>query len=516
MRPRNRWFLAIFLFLVLATLVLCFGPWLGLRRYKGQSSAFQDQAPYRFPSGFYWGTATAAQQIEDQQPTDWTAFEKEAFAKKRFSHIAKGKPKPGHIVHLGDYNEMIRTRKTDFDRRFAEDIALAAKMKHNAYRFSLDWARLFPTAAHKDPDPAGIRYYQAIFEALRRHKIKPFLTLFHFASPAWLWQPLDGKRGWERKDALEHFERFTRAVLKHFGQETDQWCTLNEPMVYLINGYLEGLFPPNERRGDPSKIIHIAAILLKAHALAYRLIHEDAKARKQRAFVGIAKHTRAFEPYRNYAPLDRITAQILDQAFIWDFLDAIETGTLDSSMTRYRQEIPGLKGTQDYLGINYYGRYYIKTSLFKIGQYTILDHDKSDATEQINDLGWSIYPHGFYKILAKTAQRYKKPIFVLENGTADEKKDDTKRQYLLLSHLKEMWNAIHYAKADIRGYFHWSLFDNFEWAEGFEARFGLIEIDYKKNFQRTPRKSAKLYSEIIEKNAIPASLWTPFVQQYPH
>lgn len=472
---------------------------------KGRSaeavSAFEDAPPYTFPEGFLWGTATADHQIENSQNDDWTAFERAVLANKRFDSIAPGTARPGHIRNLGAYPENVVQRKTDFDGRMESDLDLARDMNANAFRFSISWARLFPTPEQTEPDPEGIAYYRRLFDALKQRRLEPVVTLFHFASPAWLWAAEGGKRGLERDDALEHFERYVRAVAESFGGDATIWCTINEPMVYAYLGHLDGVFPPNERRGDPSEVEGLLVRLLEAHALAYRVLKEDARRRGGDAKVGLTHHVRSFEPLRSWAPLDRVTARMVEEAFVWDLADAVHTGVLEVATTPIHRTIPGLKGTQDYVGINYYGRYYTRSNALAPTKFAILQRDP-DAEEQVNDLGWASYPRGFYETLAEAERRYDLPIYVLESGTADQADDDVDRQLYIVDHVREMWRAIHHAEADVRGYFHWSLTDNFEWAEGFEGRFGLVAIDYQHDLRRTPRPSAKLFGEIAAANGL--------------
>jgi beta-glucosidase len=465
-----------------------------------------DEAPpYRFPPDFLWGTATAAYQIEDTQADDWAAFERDVLLHRRFSTLSPGKACPGHIHRLGDYPEEVRQKKTDFDARLESDLAMAAAMRHNAYRFSISWARLFPRPDVVEPDPAAIAYYRRIFDALEAHRMTPVVTLFHFTSPEWLWQPHGGLRGFERPDALGHFERFVRAVLRHFGGRMPIVCTLNEPMVYVYAGYLDGVFPPLERRSGPAAALPVIEKLLRAHALAYHLVKEDAARRGTQVLVGYAQHARAFEPLRDKNPLDRLASRLIEQAFIWDFCDAVKSGVLRMLGTPDRQ-IPGLRGTQDFLGINYYGRFYVKTNLLGSPKFEVLLHDPATRqADRPSDLDWASYPRGFCQTLREAARRYGLPIYVLENGTADARDDDPLRRQLLFEHVREMWLARRHG-ADVRGYFHWSLIDNFEWAEGFEARFGLVRVDYRNGFARTPRKSAALYTRIIEQAGLDAAL----------
>jgi beta-glucosidase len=470
-----------------------------------------DPAPMRFPQGFYWGVAIAGQQAESQQPSDWTAFEEQAFRNGRFgTGPTPGQALPGHIHDLGRWSATVRHEKAGFEKSYPADLAMAQAMGLNAFRFSIEWARLFPRAGMVEPDPAGIAYYKALIHEMKSRGITPFVTLFHYVSPAWFFEPdPSGKKGWERQDAMALWQRYVNAVADNFIPEVTQWCTLNEPMVYLYSGYIEGTYPPLERRAGVEEAAPVLQALLKAHLLAYRTLHRVAAERRAEANVGITENTLSFEPLRNWMPLDRLTAQMIDQAWNWDFLDAISSGRLKLANTDIDQAIDGLKGTQDYVGINYYSRTYIKSDLFHPDKPQILLHDPEAADEPFNDLGWASYPHGFYLTLTRAAQRYGRPIYVLENGTADASDNDLARQRFLRQHVREAWLAHERGGADVRSYIHWSLFDNFEWADGFNARFGLVAVDYENGFKRSPRPSAKLFADIVHANGLPVELQRP-------
>ena len=452
-----------------------------------------------FPSNFLWGTSTAAEQMEETPNSDWGKFIQDAYSNKRFESAGKGLAKPGHIHNLGNYTKEQILKKTNHNVLYNEDFKMAKDMKHNAYRFSIAWDRIFPRAGMKEPDKEAILYYKNLIVSMKANNLYPLLTLFHFSSPAWFWEEKDGKIGWERDDALEHYEKFLRVVVENFAPEVDHWCTLNEPMVFILGGYMQGVFPPLLERKEITDVIPVMSKLLKVHALSKKVIQESDIKLGKKSVVGFTMHTRAFEPYRNYAPLDRIIAATVEQAFIWDFIDATQTGVLKVTNTDYSEEIPGLKGSLDYLGINYYGRYYIKSNIFSPTKFDTLFSDPASKPEIVNDLDWEAYPLGFSYILSKSYEKYKLPIYILESGTADGAEYDVKRQANLVTHLAEIWNLNQTKKADIRGYIHWSLIDNFEWAEGFEAKFGLVKVDYHNNYKRIPRPSAKLYTEIIEK-----------------
>ena len=258
----------------------------------------------------------------------------------------------------------------------------------------------------KEPDPQGIAFYKGILAEMKKQGITPFGTLFHFATPAWFFKPdAAGKKGWERKDAMEHWQRYVSAVAENFVPDIEQWCTLNEPLTYIYNGYIEGVFPPLERRPDVSATADVIEALLNAHVIGYKTLHKVAEARKAKVNVGITKHTRSFEPLRNWAPLDRLIAQKIDQAWQPDFNDAIESGQLKLTNTKVDKKIEGLKGTEDYIGINYYGRYYVKFDIMNPTKPKVLLHDPAAMNEPFNDLGWAPHPDGFYRILTEANRR---------------------------------------------------------------------------------------------------------------
>ena len=495
--------------IALALGMTLFTPWLiGVGRGSETASSMDAPYPLTFPKDFAWGVAVAAQHVEHQQPSDWTAFEKRVIAEGKTGTGAQpGQAKPGHIRDLDLVSEEVRRKKVDFDARYESDFEALADLGLNSYRFSLSWARLFPRADMTEPDPAGVAFYKDVIASAKANGLTPHVSLFHFSTPEWFWEELQGKRGWERSDALAHWNRYVSAVSTLLGPDIDFWCTLNEPMVYVLWGYMEGIFPPLEQRAAPVDVAPVVAQLLKAHANAYEILHRDAAARGQVISVGLTQHTRAFEPWRNWHPMDRLAAGFVQQAFIWDVFDAIESGTYAMANTDYTATIDGLAGTQDYVGINYYGRFYVQMDVDAMAAGPVTHtNDPRDPTELTSDLGWALYPIGFSHVLEEAWQRYGKPIQILENGIADAAQPDLLRQTFLVSHLREVWYAMNVLGVDIDGYFHWSHLDNFEWAEGFGPRFGLFAVDYERDFARTPRDSAAVYAEVIG-SGISQKLW---------
>ena len=189
-----------------------------------------------------------------RQNSDWTEFEIDAAKNGRSgTGVEIGVALPGHIKDIDKFDENIRRHKTNYDKVFNTDFAIASDMGHNAYRFSISWARLFPEHGMSSPDPAGVDYYNNIFDGLEQYNIQPLVSLFHFSTPAWFWDEKNGKKGWEREDAVVLFDVFVSSVLENFGNRVTHWCTLNEPMTYVFNGYMQGIFPPLEQLS----LIHI-------------------------------------------------------------------------------------------------------------------------------------------------------------------------------------------------------------------------------------------------------------------
>ncbi len=467
--------------------------------------------PLSFPVGFFWGAALAGHQAETQQASDWTAFEDEVVRERRFDAGADyGTTVPGHIRDFGRWSPAVQHAKSAFDTHYPADLAAAADMGLNAVRISIEWARLFPRPGMTAPAPEGIAYYRDVLAQMQTRHLTPFVTLFHYVAPRWFFEAdASGRRGWERGDALERWRQFVEAVADAFIPGVEHWCTLNEPMVYLYNGYIDGVYPPLEHRADAAAAANVYAALLEAHALAYRTLHRVASARHVPASVGITQAAQAFAPLRNWHPADRVITRLVTQAWNWDFLDAIQSGRMRIAASDVDRPIADLAGTQDYVGVNYYTRVYIRGDLAHPTAPTVLYRDPAQPPETVNDMGWTFYPRGLYAVLSEAARRYAKPLYILENGTADHADDDLGRQRYLTAHIREVWYAMHEGGADVRAYIHWSLLDNFEWVDGFGPRLGLIAVDYEHDFARKPRASAALFGEIARSDALPARYASP-------
>jgi beta-glucosidase len=417
----------------------------------------------RFPDDFRWGTATAAHQVEGQLTNDWAAWEQ----------------MPGKIKDGTDSSRSCQW----WSGRYVEDFDLAQSVSHNALRLSVEWSRIEPREG--DWDHTAVARYREMLHALRQRGIEPMVTLFHFTNPLWLME----KGGWENEAAVGLFERFCAKVVGELGDLVDLWCTINEPSVYAIYSYLLGLWPP--QKGEFVPTIRVLRHQLLAHARAYRTIHRlqpDAR-------VGLAQHIRLFDPFRPGSMLDRWAAKLQDHLFNRLVLDPPADGVLRFPLG-LNANIPELADSQDYVGVNYYSRDMAAFDITQPGLLFTRRFAKPGADFSME--GWGeIYPEGLYRVL-KRVQSYGKPIYVTEVGIPDN--DDSKRPQFLLTHLA----AVHRAWSEgvpVKGVYFWSLVDNFEWAEGFSARFGLIHLDLETG-QRVMKRSGQLYGEISRAGSI--------------
>jgi beta-glucosidase len=394
----------------------------------------------KFPKNFYWGAATSAHQVEGVNFNDWTEWEKKNA--ERLAEKAKGywqKWQQEKFPEMFRPENYISGRACDHYHRFQEDFDIAKSLNHNAHRFSIEWSRIEPKEGKINQKE--IEHYRQVLVALREREIEPFVTLYHWPLPVWLAK----KGGWLNPKTPYYFDRYVKIISENLFDYVNFWITINEPNVYASNSFLRGVWPP--QRNNILQYHYVLRQLAKAHQLAYKSLHLiDLECK-----VGIAKNNIYFENI----PL---------AGYFWNdyFLNKI-------------------KGQQDFIGLNYYFR----------------NRLLGNKNESVTDMGWEIYPKGIYHVL-KDLKKYSKPIYITENGLADAK--DEKRAKFIKGHLYWIHKAIEKG-VDVRGYFYWSLLDNFEWDKGFWPRFGLVEIDYK-TMERKIRKSALGYADICKTNCL--------------
>jgi beta-glucosidase len=434
------------------------------RGFAAGKPAPKPETPVTFPKDFLWGTATAAHQVEGNNTNnDWWEWEQ--------------------TCHLKDCEKSLDA--VDHYRRYESDLDIAQDLKMNVYRMSVEWARLEPTLGVFSQEEFD--HYRAVLKATRARGMKTMVTLHHFTLP--LWMAHLGKGGWMNPAIVIHFESYTAKVVQELGDLVDYWITLNEPTVNVLTAYVAGVSPPGQT--DLKASPRALANMLKAHAKAYHAIHAKFPA----AQVSISHHVRIIEPWRKWFVLDVLIAKYADAFWNDQFLEAIQTGNIRLRMPfifNYRESYPELKGTLDFLGLNYYTREYMKFNPKAFGSIELI----TPTNVPRSDVGWEIYPRGFYRLL-KRMSGFGWPILITENGLADTK--DTQRLAFICSHLKAMGQAMQEG-VNVRGYIHWSLMDNFEWSVGRSPRFGLVAIDYDNHLQRTIRPSAFGFRSIIEQS----------------
>jgi beta-glucosidase len=425
-------------------------------------------AVLRLPPDFKLGAATAAHQVEGKNASsDWWLFEQ----------------KPGAIKN-GDRSG----DACDHYRRFREDIDLLRALHLTTYRFSVEWARVEPEPGRFDA--AALDHYAAMVDACVRRGVEPCVTLHHFTLPQWL----AARGGFVDPGAPAAFGRYTREVVRAIGRDVPMWVTINEPIVYLYHGYIAGVWPPGER--DPRRMVLAGRGLLRAHAEACSILRATTGPGGLPPRVSIAKHVRLFDPARPESLLDRAAASVQDAIFNWSFMDSLARGRILPPFG-VGEALPGEAPLWDYLGVNYYSRGRVRFSPTAPG--ALFGEQGTTQGAPVNDLGWEIYPEGLGRVLRDVHRRYGVPLWITENGIADA--SDAKRPAFLISHLGEVARAIGEG-VPVRGYYHWSLLDNFEWAEGLEPRFGLYAVDYATQ-ARTLRPSGALYGRIAETLEIP-------------
>ncbi|MCA9359506.1 glycoside hydrolase family 1 protein [Candidatus Kaiserbacteria bacterium] len=403
----------------------------------------------KFPEGFYWGAATASYQVEGGiEENDW-------------AEAARASCVPLCGVACDHYN------------RFEEDFDIAKSLGHTAHRFSIEWARIEPEEGKFNMEE--VAHYRKVLQALKARGIKPFITIWHFTLPLWFSQ----SGGFERKDSPEIFARYSAFLVSELGDLCDHFSTMNEPNVFGSNGWLRGSWPPFKRfavtdmvsitnsgrsfEARSSKGIKPVLIyfrVMKNLALAHNKAFAEIKKVSPKTEVSVVKHVIVFDA--NWNPFNKVKAMIANYFWTHIFMKRVQ---------KYC----------DSIGLNYY--FYTQFG------------DKRQWRK--TDMDWNFAPEHIYDALIML-NKYKKPLFVSEAGLADA--NDSGRAEYIKKQVAGVWQAIQKG-VDVRGHMYWSLLDNYEWALGFEKRFGLVEVNYE-TLERKIRPSAYVYKEICESNAV--------------
>lgn len=407
---------------------------------------------------FFWGAATSSFQIEGHIENDFTQWERE------------GKFKLDGLNPIYDNG-------SNHWLKWEEDFEFLKELQLNAYRFSIEWSRIQPEQNRFDEN--ALDKYERMIDRLLEMNIEPFLTLHHFTHPIWFHH----KSPWHNEESIEIFIEFTEKILQRFKSKINYWITFNEPLVWVMAAYGEGNFPPGFK--DLNIMMIALSNILEAHSKVYDLI----KSTNNKAKIGIANNFIVFKSERDWFLLDKAVRNRIHKFYNLMIPDAFATNKLIASLPpllKFEKEI-NLNNKIDFWGVNYYYRLFTKFRLSLSNPFHF--YTKHPET----DTGWEIYPKGLYKIL-KLISSYGKPLIVTENGIAINNEEIRKK--FLKKHLKFLFKAI--AKGiDVRGYFYWSLLDNYEWLFGKSKRFGLVFVDYDNEFKRIPKESYYFYRDLI-------------------
>ncbi|GAB4572608.1 MAG: glycoside hydrolase family 1 protein [Anaerolineae bacterium] len=417
-----------------------------------------------FPPGFLWGTATAAHQVEGGNHNNWSAWE------------ALG---GGRI-----YQDQVSGAACEWwAGRAEEDFDRAASLHNNALRLSIEWSRVEPEPGRWDT--SALDRYRAMIEALHARGLQPMVTLYHFTHPLWL----DERGAWLDEDTPQRFGRFAARVAEALGDRVTLYCTLNEPMVYSVLSYLSGKWPPGHHR--LGEALRVMTGLVRGHVAAYHAI----KAVHPAAQVGFAKHQISFAP--GTPVIGHLGARLLNYAFNEAIFAPFNGQRLWLPGGAVR--IPEARGTLDWIGLQYYARqtvYFDPWSGEPGGLVLGVPEGRPRGPKDWGELA----PEQALPRIKHLYRLVRRPIYITEMGVPDV--DDSIRPGYLARTLRAVWRACMHS-LPVRGFFYWSLVDNFEWAEGYDPcyRFGLFGVDFDTQ-ARMERRSARLYRAICAANAL--------------
>ena len=430
---------------------------------------------------FLFGTATAAYQIEGATSVDgrlesiWDRFSRQ----------------PGAVAN-GDSGEPA----CDHYRRWESDLAIVKSLGLDAYRFSIAWPRVVDE--HGNVNGKGLAFYDRLVDWLLAHNLKPYLTLYHWDLP----QYLQDRGGWAARETAEAYWRYVEIVARHFGNRVVSYATFNEPWCSAFLGYGHGIHAPGVR--DYRAAYHAAHHLLLAHGGALPILQTYAA----QAEHGIVLNGAPRDPLID-EPGHQLAATLAYSELVKLFLDPILHGQYPAELLQHRghllprgfeRDLNSIRGDIAYLGLNYYTRNRIRPASNEQG-FEVLSPAQGKPTTA---MGWGIHPEGlgmWLRQLQHDYQRLLPPLYITENGAAfddvliDGSVHDTKRLDYFASHLASLHEAMA-AGVDVRGYFIWSLLDNFEWAEGYRKRFGIVYVDYDSQ-QRYLKDSAKAFQAAL-------------------
>ncbi|MBE0569177.1 MAG: family 1 glycosylhydrolase [Deltaproteobacteria bacterium] len=409
---------------------------------------------------FLWGVATSAFQMEGSPRCDWTRWNLRDEADRK-----------------------ARVRGVGHRERTDADLALLSDLEVNAYRFSVEWSRVVPRRG--DWDRKEMDRYVRIAAGLREAGIEPVVTLHHFTNPSWL----VSRSAWEEPATAEEFLRYAERAVRSLRETVRVFITFNEPNVFVAAGYLGGVMPPGRKCARDG--FDAFANVFRAHAAVYDMIHA---AGRERAAVGVAHNMVAFHPASGKSALDEWAAKVAHTVYNMGLIETFRTGTFSVRVPFLLNEevAVGVRDKLDFLGVNYYFRMFLRMSPWNLKGPEYFWEDRSGRG--LTETGWEVYPKGFEDVL-RSASLAGVPIVVTENGTAET--DDARKIAYMKDHLRVVRRMAREG-IDIRGYFWWSLMDNYEWLEGLRPRFGLYHVDFE-TLERRPTAAAAYFTRSMRK-----------------
>lgn len=375
--------------------------------------------------------------------------------------------------------------------RWREDALLMSQLGIETYRLSIEWARVEPKEGCFDE--YAIDRIKEELMLLNALNIRPIITLHHFTNPLWF----EAFGGWENPKNTVYFMRYVERIIGRIGHLCDEYITVNEPNVYALNGYRDGIWPPGKKSFKSA--INVMSVMAAAHIRAYRLIHRlRAEMGLSGTRVGVALHMRVFIPKSKTNPAHVAAARMAERFFQTLIAEAVTNGKFTSPMKNLSRAKPGRYC--DFHGLNYYSRSAVTG---------LADGTRSHSVK--NDLGWEIYPQGIVSCAEKLLKICALPIYVTENGTCDN--NDAFRSRFIYDQLV----AISRSNLPFERYYHWTFTDNFEWLDGMSAKFGLVSVDAQTG-ERTVKRSGEFYSKIIAERAVSEELYSEYIaqQSYHH
>jgi beta-glucosidase len=440
---------------------------------------------YKFPDDFLWGTATSAYQIEGSPTADGAGRN----IWHRFSHT------PGNtwLDQTGDV-------ACDHYRRYKDDVAIMAELGANAYRFSIAWARIFPQGSGP-VNKKGIDFYSRLVDELLKRGIKPNATLFHWDLP----EALDDRGGWLNPDIANWFGDYAATMFEALGDRVEMWSTLNEPWVVTDGGYLSGVLAPGHSNLFEAPIA--THNLLRSHGAAVERFRSTKAAKKGK--IGITVNLEPKYP-ASESPEDLAATRRADAYMNRQFLDPVFLGHYPEEMREIfgeawpewsAEDMRLIKQPIDFLGVNYYTR---KVERCYPDHLPLKTKHVPQPQHIETDTKWEVFPEALTRVLLWVTERYGKPaVYITENGAAfydpphtiEGKIEDPLRVEYYRQHLRAAHEAMKQG-VDLRGYYAWSLFDNYEWSHGYSKRFGIVHVNYSTQ-QRTIKSSGRYYAEVI-------------------